>query len=345
MFNHSWADAPVLKNNLVSFNGTSDTDRVFTDAEFVAVKSLFALSSLVGSVENIVVIVAILTSDILLDIPSNWFVLSLALADALVCILALPFLGVQEIILAEIFQAFAILTLFSSSGNLLILTFNRFLSVYDSLKYPSRMTVGRAKRLVLVPWGLAFFFAITAMVVYLADVPVQALRYIWIVYYFVVTTLVVALNGYTLKKAKDHHKTIKRQHNSVITGQQKSLMREYRSFFRLVAVIMTFFAACISNMSVSFAYPTKNDRQSSSFVRMATLVYLVNLLNAMFDPLVYFISSKEFKRYLTKVKRCVFGRNDMNGIKKGVEKHVLFVSRSHRVVPAERQTTPAFFKG
>ena len=58
----------------------------FKPGEFVVLKFLLGLFSFVGLVENVAVIVVFLTSYILRDIPSNWFVLSLAIADTLSCV-------------------------------------------------------------------------------------------------------------------------------------------------------------------------------------------------------------------------------------------------------------------
>jgi hypothetical protein len=50
--------------------------------------------------------------------------------------------------LIAIFAIIVQFAMFSSTGNLSLLTFNRFLSVYSSLRYTAFMTINRAKRLV-----------------------------------------------------------------------------------------------------------------------------------------------------------------------------------------------------
>ena len=96
----------------------------------------------------------------------------------------------------------------------------------------------------------------------------------------------------------------------VATGHQRTLRREHRLWLRLVIVAGTFIACCIPTMVIMASYPTAKDRiESPSFFREATWAYFVALVNAVVDPVVYFMTGGEFKRFLSKVKRCVFPRS------------------------------------
>ena len=133
----------------------------FTSAELVVIKMLYGLLGSIGLVENVGVILVILFKNIMLEVPSNWFVLSVAIADIITCSAGIALVFIMDVqnsntlivVFAFIFQ-FAML---SSTGSLSLLTFNRFLSVYTLLRYPAIMTVSRAKFLVGLPWIAAGF--------------------------------------------------------------------------------------------------------------------------------------------------------------------------------------------
>ncbi|CAB4017047.1 cannabinoid receptor 1, partial [Paramuricea clavata] len=149
-------------NNITHSNAGTDRGQTFGDFECIIMRFLFVFTGSVGLLENIVVVTIILHSRIMLDFPSNWFVLSLAIADAIFCFAAIPLinalcLGASYIILIGVVAQFVTI---ASAGNLFILTFNRFLSVYNSLRYPGLMTYRRAKCLVVIPWGIAFLMSV-----------------------------------------------------------------------------------------------------------------------------------------------------------------------------------------
>lgn len=314
MSNHSWTNVSFKECNFSKLNGTSDLGTDFMAGEFLTIKLFLGIFSLVGSVENIAVVVAILTSDTLLDVPSHWFVLSLAFADTLDCLLTVPEVSrlSQSGIIA--FRVVFLFTLLSSSGSLLILTFNRFLSIFDSLKYPSRMTIPRAKLLVSAAWGIAVLLCLVSGVAILADAPY--LLDVTAVYYTSVTVLTIGLNSYMVKKASEQRRIIKLQHKAVLTGQQKSLISEYRSLFRLVTITATNFATCIPYFILVHSYPTVEAILSVSFQHSAMFVHLVMLLNTVIDPLIYFINSAQFKEFLTKVKRRILIRHGLRRLRR-----------------------------
>ena len=238
----------------------------FKPGEFVLAKFLLGLFNFVGLVENIVVTVAILTNYILWDIPSNWFVLSLAIVYTLFCVYAgvifihfQPTKHLPSLMKSVWFiEPLARVSYLSSSSSLFIVMFNRFLSIYDSLKYPSRITLERAKRLIIIVWSVAIFMTI------LTDIwsPIDFLSFIC----FTLSSLsTIVLNIYLFNKASNQRKTIKRQHVTVITGQKRSMMSEYRSFFRLAMV--TFTSGVAYAFTIVFGiFRYKRFRQRFSFV-------------------------------------------------------------------------------
>jgi hypothetical protein len=188
-------------------------------------------------------------------VPSNWFVLSLALADGIVSFLTLLVaFSSNVVVVIDTLLGFAMQ---ASSGNLFFLTLNRFISVYASLKYPIYMTVARAKLFVIIPWVVPVLLAIVVALSVMKNI--QELYYLVVSYYAVVTLATIALNVYLVSVAYQQRKQIKNQYHSFLTGQQKHLTKEFRLYIRLFIVSVTFFAVSIPSIVILFMHPSISD--------------------------------------------------------------------------------------
>jgi hypothetical protein len=258
-----------------------------------------------GLLQNIAVIAIILSKRAMLDVPSNWFVLSLAIADAFFCLAVIPL--VNTILSASGFITFGVVAQFitiASAGNLLMLTFNRFLSVYNSLRYPLLMTCSRAKRLVIIPWTIAFL--LSAVVGILLQVGIQDILYLHSSYYTILIISISALNIYMIRQARSKREATVRLQSAVLTPNEKLLKKEYRLFIRLLIVTLTFFGACIPTMVLMYLYPTVSSRQTRSFVRKSIWCLFALLFNAAANPVIYAFNHPIFERYFNRKRNVVF---------------------------------------
>ena len=284
---------PVILGTTVlitTMNDTRKSKAFFTPGELAAVTFFEMSLGGIGVVTNFAVIVSVLRKlHILFDSPAKFLVLNLVFVDAVISLLAFPRVALTHETGLVILDCFTQFTLLASGGNLLLLVFNRFLSVYDSMKYPSYMIVGTTKRSIvavfLLPWSAAIFFPILFVV---ADL--HELMYISAVYYTVVILLTTAMDGYMLRKAYHLRETIEKQHNVVTIRQKKSLLEKWQPLLRPIVVRVIFFTSCVSNIVIWFVYPTKADRQSRSFLVHITWSYVLALLNAAINPTVYKIT-------------------------------------------------------
>ena len=87
---------------------------------------------------------------------------------------------------------------------------NRFLSVYDSLRYPSRMNVERAKYLVLAPWCVAVLLTILTGLSVITDI-----QLVYEPISISTTVITLALNVYILKAAIKQRNAIKMLHGGM----------------------------------------------------------------------------------------------------------------------------------
>ena len=334
MFSRSELNLSLNTSIITSSNGIMESTESFTAAEFVLLKFLLGLFSFVGLAENAAVIMVILTSYVLRDIPSNWFVLSLAIGDALFCVYAgVIFIHFQPRkhlpnILKPLWYIapLGLLSFLSSSSSLLVLIFNRFLSIYYSLKYQSRMTLKRAKYLIFLVWGVAVLLTILYEIW-------TFVRLLSVIYFTLTSFSTIALNVYLLKKASEQRRAINRQHAAVITGQKKSMISEYRSFFRLAVVTLTFAVASIYNTFFTFYRFNAPRRESISYQRMVVAGPMLFAMNSAFDPLVYFITSHKFKKIFNKIKVGVLGRVNQHNLSQRRRNNPTFVIRQCYIAP------------
>ncbi|CAB4026980.1 cannabinoid receptor 1 isoform X3, partial [Paramuricea clavata] len=221
-------------NNTTHSNASNHRGQTFGDSECIIIRILFVFTGSVGLLENIAVVAIILHNRIMLDFPSNWFVLSLAIADAIFCFAAIPFInalctGASHIFLIGVVAQFVSI---ASAGNLFILTFNRFLSVYNSLRYPGLMTYRRAKCLVVIPWGIAFLMS--ALVGISVQAGIQNIAYLHSSYYTTLIILTSGLNIYMFKLARSKRRVTVQQQSAVLAAGDKSLRKEFRLLIRLL---------------------------------------------------------------------------------------------------------------
>ena len=290
--NDSW----ITESNFSTKNGGSPLDV----AETLAVQLSHSILGAVGFIENIVVVAVVLKKRItLLGIPSNRFVLNLALADVVACLATISAVacittGRKYNIFCNIIQ-FALLV---SVGNLLLLTFNRFLSVYTSLRYPALMTTERAKGLQVASWIIAVIFSVLAPL--LKQAGFSFMLYARNAFYTVNILIIFAFNVYLLKQARD-----KRKISTCNAGPVGKLLfkRDFRLVIRLLILNLIFFGSCVPLMIIFHIYSSQESRQSASYVRKVVWCYFAVLLNAVANPFVYGVKLPIFQRWIEKRKQ------------------------------------------
>ena len=303
--------ANLSGGNNITHSNASNHRQTFVDSECIIIRFLFVFTGSVGLLENIAVVAIILHNRIMLDFPSNWFVLSLAIADAIFCFAVIPSInalctGASYIFLIGVVAQFVTI---ASAGNLLILTFNRFLSVYASLRYPALMTYRRAKCLVVIPWGIAFLMS--ALVGISVQAGIQNITYLHSSYYTTLIILTSGLNIYMFKLARSKRRVSVQQQSAVLAAGDKLLRKEFRMLIRLLMVNLTFFGACIPTMVMLYLYPTVLSRQTRSFQRKMIWCFFASLFNAVMNPVIYSSNHPIFKRYFNKVQNRILPQHSI----------------------------------
>ena len=285
---------------------SSSAQATFENSEYRTIHLFFGLLGCAGLAGNLVVVAIIVHNRrLMLDLPSSWFVLSLAIADAVFSATGIPAMyglckGASYIYLGVAIEFLTI----ASAGNLFILTFNRFLSVYNSLRYPALMTTGRAKVLLVLPWVTAF--CLCGVVWISCEAGVHHILYLLSAYYTTLVLLTSALNIYMFKIARDKRTVTARQQWAVHSPSRKLLDKEHCLSVRLLLVTLTFFGACIPTIVLLFLYPTMASRQTRSFKRKFIWCFMAALFNAAVNPFIYTTNHPILKRYFSKTRNRVF---------------------------------------
>ena len=304
MFNFTWlaTNGTWYGSNFTTAVNESDDD-VFTASEKAGMMLCHGFLGAVGFLENLVVVLVTLKNRIMLDCPGNWFVLSLAVGDALMCIVVnllvnINFLSYQKVpFLATVFRFFIL----STCGNLFMLTFNRFLSLCNSLRYPAQMTIVRAKCLTLLPWSIAFFICASYDLV-------KPRGSIGSVYYCALISSIIALNIYIFKHVRDKSKVTKRLELAVC-GPKPTSYREHLLAVRLMIVSFTFFVSFIPIFVFGRIYNSSDSPLSKSFIRIFIWYSVAFHVNAIVNPLVYSTNHLVFRRYFVIIRNRLCRRN------------------------------------
>ena len=291
--NGTWYD-----ENFTTVNMNADE---IPGAEITQMQLCHGFLGAVGFLENLGVLLVVLKNRIVLDCPGNWFVLNLVISDALMCVAinilvnVFLYLGQKVEILISLIRFIILLNI----GNLFMLTFNRFLSLRNSLRYPALMTVTRAKCLALVPWIIAFFLCVFYKCFRKA--------YVGNTYYGALILSITVLNIYIFKQAIEKNREIRRLEHAV--RAPKTALRENGLAIRLLFIFLTFFGSCIPLMVFGGKYESDESPSSPSFIASFIWYAVALQINAIVDPIVYSINHPIFTRYLEQIRKLLRQRN------------------------------------
>ena len=281
----------------------------FSGDELLLLTVVLLLISLIGISQNIIVAAAIfLSRNRLLDIPSTWLLLSLTVGDLLVCSVSVPLHIVHlHKFYWEPMLMFAQLTTLVSSGSLVMLTFNRFISIFNTFSYMRRMTVRRAQMFALSVWIISLLLTICGTTGRIKKI--QPLLYPAMGYYAVINVLTAGFHIYMFQKAWFKMRAIKKQCSNIMSGQQKTVIKEFHHFFRLFLVVGIYFVTWVPFIITLTLPQNDRERRMRWFQRRFTLCYTFLSINSVIHPIIYFLRGEEFKRFTRKLRPLVLPRS------------------------------------
>ena len=270
-----------------------------SDREVAGSVLFLALFGFAGFAQNLVVILSTILTDGLLDIPTNIFVLSLAVSDFLVCAVSAPLLIYNYY--RWIFTTFITVSKFTvvaTTGSIFLMTVNRFVSIVRPLRYPKIMTYKRSVTMTAGVWFVATLVPILSIIGLNYDIQsiVHITRYFLI--FYITSSSAMYLYMYTLAR-KHRGQVAKLKH--AVTGQMKTSSEEFKALCSL-GLVAGSFAVCWLPMTIGFFFTNRNT-DPNKFYRTFTFTAPLAVINAAIDPAIYYYRSKGFRFSLKTLSR------------------------------------------
>ncbi|GFO11751.1 dopamine receptor 2 [Plakobranchus ocellatus] len=169
LFTNLTLSTNFVQPNVSLLGNESSTDApVLYEINNPAVGVLLAIFSLVVVVGNIMVIVAVF-KEIYLRTVTNYFIVSLAIADVMVGGVVMPFSISNEVTNSvwlygqawcDLWRSLDVLASTASILNLCVISLDRYWAITDPIAYPSKMSNGKVCILIMLVWfcsaGISF---------------------------------------------------------------------------------------------------------------------------------------------------------------------------------------------
>ena len=292
----SWNSSTALPPQKTTAN--IHISELLSKEEAIILSIICALGSVIGTLGNSLVLLAVRRSSNLRTVP-DLFITSLAFSDLSVCALYLPLLiydfndRAQDDKLYMIFDItkafFGHVTMVASASNMFAVTIDRLLAIRFPFQYIAVMTIKNALAGIAAVWLVGVAFA----AIYAADptlIPRAYLRY-YIAILFIITIIVYIYIFITAKRQENKIHNIHPGSEGTITEKKVT-----KTIFTVVGVYVlcwmpVFLLPAIINPS----------RGLTQFRKSFCWVQTSIACNSAFNPFIYFMRSRKYRRAFAKV--------------------------------------------
>ena len=248
---------------------------------------------------------------------TNWFVLSLAVADFGVGAVWYPrisFCSIREqtCVNEAVKIAFPIgySFVFASVTNLCALTLDRYLAIVHPLRYTTFMTKRRLALLVSAAWGVAFFYLISSLVmlfalagesqkileksIWLYETVIAMLAWVFLLFVtvriFLVVRRIARQNAALVAQLNFNHKL---QHGVAFKARETASGK-------IIGIVVTVFIVCYLYSTVDLVLLIAGPPPPPTALEV---LILLQLLNSAVNPVAYALHKREIKRELKRLFR------------------------------------------
>lgn len=273
-----------------------------------------------------------------LQVPTNYFILSLALADFLFALVCLPFriVNVLDYYLWTLglgacrFWVWLDLLFCSASiANLAAISVDRYLKIASPLTYDIRMTSTRVAVILVILWGYSISLAslsfvsgdalgiiVREQICYIDNkIYLTAISFIG---FFAPFTIMILMYCFVFKVAVNQATEVFRLQESLCNGSERNSRRKSSRFSagtiffevkatKTLIILLSVFCICWSPFFVltllSLYSPGAFDglpRELMNFLKI-TFVYLLPNCNAAFNPIIYTTYNHHFRKAIQRL--------------------------------------------
>ena len=244
---------------------------------------------------------------------TNTFIVSLAVADFVVGMIAVPSLFFCSLVTectpsskeGLIVFLVRVLILYTSGTNLFSLVLERYVAVVKPLKYLTFMTRRRVIQMVLTSWGIPFLFTLTLVSIKLSaiDRAKTMSGYLYLLFEVILCVILIfflASMFFVVYNLNSRNRTLAKQlrFNHVVT---RAKTRNKASAVKWLALIACVFLSCYGiMMRCSLLFLTDNQPCNDSYYKIP-----LQVINSGINPIAYAFFKRDIKQ---ECKRLLFKR-------------------------------------
>ncbi|KAM4710171.1 adenosine receptor A2a [Discoglossus pictus] len=302
-----------------------DTAKDFqADLTYIILEVAIAVLAILG---NLLVCWAVRINSNLQNV-TNYFVVSLAVADIAVGVLAIPFaitisVGFCADFHACLFIACFVLVLTQSSiFSLLAIAADRYIAIRIPLRYNSLVTSQRANAIIAVCWVLSFVIGLTPMLGWHGSVPSSenssacnspmieclfesVVTMDYMVYYNFFACVLVPLLlmfGIYLRIFMAARRQLKQMEQNVVCGERsRSILQKEVQCAKSLAIIVGLFAVCWLPLHTINCFTLFTNGTVRPPAWLMYLAILLSHTNSVVNPLIYAYRIREFRHTFHKI--------------------------------------------
>lgn len=293
----------------LSSNGSHSDDCLLLVAHIIALIPINILSSVVGTIGNALVIATVYTNTSL-QIISNFWLASMALADLMVTALGQPLLiafwGLQvnhecNEPVSETFRLVGNMSCSASVLHLCFISIDRCLLIVRPLDSKSVRTMKRFKIALFIAWIVPVIYGVLRM-----SVSKKATSYFTVIAAAICYLTIISC--YTLIVIKVWNRKTETLKGSVHSHARvnASHVVERRVTFTVAIVVVVFTVCWIPLMYLRSAYANSNAGVAYNWARTLALS------NSAMNPWIYCFRMEEFRTTYKKLLKCGLGTKPRN---------------------------------
>ena len=310
-----------MNNSLLETNITdrSSCDQAL-ETTFMVLNTTFGAVILLG---NLSVFLSIATRPRLRQQPMNLFIASLAITDIIMAVVVVPSyslfcVGCLEYSVSKycwFMEGAKDIALASSIYNLLAISYDRALAVYQPLQYPSLMTRRRALFIIIIVWSLSLFVALIRNFWNhtLTGEELLAINHKYNVILLIVVLLIpcIIISVVNIKIIRTIRKqahqvfalgSLQDADNTVSADGQTEMVRKWKGTIACAVVVFVFVVSWIPRISFNIRSVIITDLSSNTLLQKLSIFFFI--VQSSVNPFVYSFYRADIRRATLKLLSC-----------------------------------------